>query len=70
MNPLLVATLLTLQFPAVVSQQLCEFSEFHGAFFLKPALRQASINSVPAGAVSFLPSTVKITSGIFRFTFP
>ena len=30
-----------------------------------PALRQASMSSVPAGAVSFFPSTVKVTSGIF-----
>src|ERR1700689_4899593 len=29
-----------------------------------PALRQASMSSVPAGAVSFFPSTVKFTSGI------
>src|ERR1017187_2070679 len=29
-----------------------------------PALRQASMSSVPAGAVSFFPSTVKVTSGI------
>jgi hypothetical protein len=29
-----------------------------------PALRQASISSVPAGAVSFFPSTVNFTSAI------
>src|SRR5450631_4253911 len=29
-----------------------------------PALRHASMSSVPAGAVSFLPSTVKVTSAI------
>src|SRR5580704_9713622 len=29
-----------------------------------PALRQASMSSVPAGAVSFFPSTVNMTSGI------
>src|ERR1700734_2435200 len=34
-----------------------------------PALRQASMSSVPAGAVSFFPSTVKVTSGILLFVF-
>src|SRR5580658_7466946 len=29
-----------------------------------PALRQASISSIPKGAVSFFPSTVKVTSAI------
>ena len=29
-----------------------------------PAVLQASMSSVPAGAVSFLPSTVKVTSAI------
>src|ERR1017187_1850558 len=29
-----------------------------------PTLRHASMSSVPAGAVSFIPSTVKVTSGI------
>ena len=29
-----------------------------------PALLQASISNVPAGAVSFFPSTFKVTSGI------
>src|SRR6516165_9262053 len=29
-----------------------------------PALLHASISSVPAGAVTFLPSTVRFTSGI------
>jgi hypothetical protein len=70
MSPLLVAALLTLQFPAVVSQQPREFSVFHGSLFLDPALRQASMSSVPAGAVSFFPSTVKVTSGIFRLRYP
>src|SRR6185312_13890475 len=32
-----------------------------------PALRQASMSSVPAGAVSFFPSTVKVTSAIIPF---
>src|ERR1700722_720939 len=30
-----------------------------------PTLLHASISSVPAGAVSFLPSTVRVASGIF-----
>src|SRR6266702_5186129 len=33
-----------------------------------PALRHASMSSVPAGAVSFFPSTVKVTSGIFSLS--
>jgi hypothetical protein len=34
-----------------------------------PTRLQASIRSVPAGAVTFFPSTVMLTSGmIFRFT--
>jgi hypothetical protein len=31
-----------------------------------PADLQASISNVPAGAVSFFPSTVKVTSAIFN----
>src|SRR5271166_1169879 len=30
-----------------------------------PTVLQASMSSVPAGAVSFLPSTVRVTSAIF-----
>ena len=32
-----------------------------------PAALHASMSSVPAGAVSFLPSTVRVTSGILEF---
>jgi len=34
-----------------------------------PALLQASINNVPAGAVTFLPPTVMFTSGMKSFLF-
>ena len=34
-----------------------------------PALLQASMSSVPAGAVNFFPSTIRVTSGILFYAY-